>query len=1095
MKLKTTRSVGVLGLSPLFTIAIFLLFSGLAIAQTVTDIFPTRVTTGSKVTIIGTGFTNGDQSGITITNMGTGSKTFVSSTEMTFKITATTTSDRTGTLSITGVSSYSVSRTFNYIAPTSNSISNASENRVREVYTTWDQNNNGTGFWKSSDFSSGDTSTWPNDSHELLGFKMNYGGNDIIFSTGINDALLETQLGLLGVDVSASSTEYVSQDFKAYSTNGVSGKPNSNNYMGFADEIDGYTGSIVLNNAVRKTVYDVIIDGNKGLDMGTGIANFNNQADIRFYSGNGDVGSVTDGVPDLIITQIAQPGGSDVYYYADVDGNVVGRPIKLAFINSNDTRLYQWKVDFYRLDYSAGSTFETAIPTTASFGNGSTRGYRMAAFSLEDFGIDGSTYANIDDIDNINMGAGGSSDMAFMAYNKAAFDIKSPVISESPVSRFICRLPSVSSLVFSAEGSIEGASSTDPVEAARETITYTWFKNNIELGESSNTLTIPSGLTSADLINNNYKVRIANGYGAVDLPFTISKGGVPTYWDGSNWVLPAIYDDITINDEDRSLIFTANYNQSGDLVGCDCTVPAGNVVVIPDGSAMILFNTITVDPIIPATTEDGAAVAEVPAGSFTLQNNASLVQINDVVNSGDIKVERLADGLHTYDYVYWSSPVKDFDIANIPSTLKFEWHTNEGNANSSYGDWSAASGIMSIGRGYIARVPSSTSFTTPFFGVPNNGDIDWTVYKTSNGSLAAIDKHWNLVGNPYPSALNADTFLESNVAIEGSVYLWKHDVEIAEATDQSFYEDFPVNYGDQYVTWNHLGGSDPSGDFDGNIASGQAFFVQVLEGSDDASTITFTNDMRYDSGENDHNNSQFYRGSNQEGEIIEVEKQLLWLSLANENNKAFSTLIGYAEGATEGKDRLYDAYTNNEGFNMYSLISAEEKLSIQGLPLPFVDTNTVSLGFSLTENGIYRIAIGNLKGSLFETQEQAIYLEDTYSGVIHDLRVSPYSFTGEAGEFNDRFILRYTNIDATLSINDVSAANTFIYVKNEMLNVKSDSGIKAIKVYDINGRQVIAYSFNGQLNTINENFQFSKGVYLVSITLEDNIILTKKIIN
>ena len=1094
MKFKTTRTLKCLSLVQFFVLTILCFNANTATSQTVTNVFPTRVTTSSEVTIIGTGFTSGLASSISLPNISIGSKTFVSSTEMTFVITRSNTEasgDTTSTLSIGSVTFDSgVNRSFNYVGPSSKSVTDSSTYRVREVYTTWDQNNNGTGFWKSSDFVSGDTSTWPNDSHELLGFKMNYGGNDIIFSAGVNDNLLETELASLGVDVSATSTEYVSQDFKAYSTNGVSGKPNSNNYIGFADKIDGSTGTIVLNNTVRKTVYDVIIDGIKGLDMGTGIANFNNQADIRFYSGNGDIGAVNDGVPDLLITQIAQPGGSDVYYYADVDGNVVGRPVKLAFINNNNNRLYQWKVDFYRLDYSSGSTFETAIPTTASFGNGQNRGFRMAAFSLEDFGIDGSSNGDITDIDNINMGAGGSSDMAFMAYNKAAFDIKSPIINEAPISRFVCRLPTISDLIFNVDGNVEA-----PTSDTKETIHYRWFKNNIDLlNDDSNTLTIEAGLTDADLVDVNYRVRVENGYGAVDIPFTINKGGTPSYWDGSNWVLPTIYNNITINDEDRHLIFSDDYNETVDLVGCDCAVPAGKSVIIPSGSTITLYNEIMVESAIPAGFDgDGNATNALPAGSFILENNASLVQINDVINSGEIKVERTVNNLHAYDYVYWSSPVLNFNISNIPGDLKYEWHTNDTNANGTLGNWVTASGTMPIGRGFIARAPSTTSFTTTFSGLPNNGNIPWTVYKTNSGTQDVNDKHWNLIGNPYPSALNANKFLADNTTIEGSVYVWTHTQEASVIENQPYYENFAVNYGNQYVTWNHLGGSDPSDDFDGNIASGQAFFVQVLEGSaGTSSSINFTNNMRYDINENSFDNSQFYRSSNQE-EQLETEKQLIWLSLANENNTASSTLIGYADGATEGKDRLFDAYTNNTGLNLYSLTSQNEKLAIQGLPLPFTETNTVPLGYNLTENGIYKIAIGNVKGSLFVDEGQSIYIEDTYTGVIHNLRASPYTFLGEVGVSNDRFILRYTS--SSLSTNDINNSNTFAYVKDGMLNVTSESDIKAITVYDLNGKEIVFYKSKGQIRNINESFQFSKGLYLISITLEGNILVTKKIIN
>ncbi|MGJ8548492.1 T9SS sorting signal type C domain-containing protein [Winogradskyella wichelsiae] len=1098
--------------------AFLLLFSAVSFyAQTVTNIFPTRVTTGSKVTIIGSGFTDGDQSGISFSNnMGIGSQTFVSSSEMTFKITADGSGDRIETLSITGVSSYSASTTFNYIAPTSKSVSASNEIRVREVYTTWDQNGDGVNFWKSSDWnpsnSAAGKATWPNDSHELLGFKMNYGGNDIIFSTGVNNSFLETKLSALGVDVSATSTEYVSQEFKAYSTNGVSGKPNSNNYMGFADKIDGHEDSIVLNNAVRKTVYDVIIDGDHGLELGTGIANFNNQADIRFYSGNGDVGAVNDGIPDLLITQMAQPGGSDVYYYADVDGNVVGKPVRLSFVNhyeytapnSDETRLYQWRVDFYQLYHSSDATFETAIPITASFGNKQDRGFRMAALSLEDFGIDVSptaaAYENINSIDNINMGAGGSSDMSFMAYNKSAFDIKSPVIDKSPVSRFVCRFPS-SEFIFTALGRIEGtANSADP----KEKITYTWFENNNELSsESSETLvefTIPAGLYSTDLDDTNYRVRVANGYGAVDLPFTITEGGTPAYWDGTNWVLASVYTDnsISVPDGDRSLIVTADYNDPENVEGCDCTVPAGKNVTIPEGYAMTLYNSLTVEEEVAATTVDGVAVDAIPAATFTIEDDASLVQINDVENSGEIKVKRALDAseINQYDYVYWASPVAGFNISSISNTPTYQWDVNASNNGTGVGDWiSAASSVMTPGEGYIVRVANSqlSGFTTEFYGEPNNGPFSVDVFK-STGNYN--DSSWNLIGNPYPSAIDAEKFLTANTDIEGRVDIWTHDTALFSTVGAAdpFYDDFGVNYGNQYITFNSTGTStpDPSNTFDGKIASGQAFFVKVEDTSTSPSSVNFTNAMRHDN-EFAHDNSQFHRNSGENAGS--TEKQLVWLSLANENNHAISTLIGYAEGATEGKDRLYDAYTNNEGFNLYSLITEDEKLVIQGLPLPFVDTNTVPLGVELTQSGIYTVAIGNVKGSLFEGERgQDIYLEDTYNNVVHDLRTAPYTFTGEQGIFNDRFILRYTE-SVTLSVEEISNANTFAYINDAIFYVKSSKAIKSVEIYDISGKQITNYISNDNSDSFSTEFNFTKGVYVAAITLENGSIVTKKLIN
>ncbi|REG89275.1 T9SS type A sorting domain-containing protein [Winogradskyella sediminis] len=1077
-----------------------LLLSALSFSQVVTDIFPTRVTNGSVITILGTGFYDGLEEHIDSGYSGQSEATFVSSTEMTIKITVNQSSDYTRQLTVDGATINSgVDNNIHYVGPTNKTLTTTSSFRIVEMYTTWDHDGDGEGFWKSSYFNSSDKSTWPNDRHDLLGFKMNYGSGDIIFSTGVDDELLEDKLVDEGIDIT-DPTKYISQEFKAYSSRGITGKPHSSNFLAMADLIDGVENGRVLNSNVLATVYDVIIDGVNGLDLGTGITNFNKDAEIKFYSGNGNVGAI-DTVPDLVITQMAQPGGSgarDIYYYADVQGNVVGRPIRLRIDSNSQTRIYEWELDLYRLDLSSSVTYDNAYPNQSSFGTREHRPFTMVAFKLQDFGIDAT---NIEDVNNVNMAAGGSSDMAFMAYNKAAFEIKSPVITDAPVSRYFCRFPTSSNITFEATGAVEGGYST-PADSD-ETITYQWFENFAPMSAKSETIdayTFASGLTEAQIENKIFKVRVENAFGAIDIPFTISKGGTPTYWDGSDWILAPIYDGLTIKDEDKSLIFSNNYSESADLFGCDCTVSAGKVVTIPSGSKMTLVNTLTVEEEIPEFIEDGVTSPAVDAGIFTLEDDASLVQINNVENSGEIIKKRTVDGttLNGNDYIYWSSPVEDASFSSIPGNVTYEWHTNGANSISgTSGNWASASGTMSVGRGYIARVPQAIDYTATFNGVPNNGEINWSVYRTGSvGSMKPVEIDWNLIGNPYPSSINAIKFLEDNTDIEGSVYLWTHNRAATSSESDPFYNDsYGINYGDQYVAYNALGTSDPAGEFDGNIASGQGFFVQInkeIRNNTSSFGVTFTNDMRYDANEIGFDNSQFYRSSSDE--TIVLEKQLIWLSLVNENNKAMSTLVGYTNGATEGKDRLYDAYTNNEGFNLYSLISEDEKLVIQGLPLPFADSNTVPLGIEIEDSGIYQIAIGKVEGNLFEELEQDIYLEDTYTGVVHDLRSSPYSFTGEAGEFNDRFILRYTN-SSTLSTTEVAVSDTFAYINNATLYLKSSSLIKSATLYDMNGKQITNYNVNNNDNSFITEFRFSKGIYIVAITLDNGTVVTKKLIN
>ncbi len=93
--------------------------------------------------------------------------------------------------------------------------------------------------------------------------------------------------------------------------------------------------------------------------------------------------------------------------------------------------------------------------------NISDRPLAMVGLLLEDFDINPS---NIEDINNINALAGGKADIAFLAYNRDAFEIKAPVITELPLSRSLCVVPSDKDITFNVEATVDGGSTGDPKE-------------------------------------------------------------------------------------------------------------------------------------------------------------------------------------------------------------------------------------------------------------------------------------------------------------------------------------------------------------------------------------------------------------------------------------------------------------------------------------------------------------------------------------------------------------------------------------------------------------------------------------------------------
>ncbi|UTN05090.1 T9SS sorting signal type C domain-containing protein [Flavobacterium bizetiae] len=549
-----------------------------------------------------------------------------------------------------------------------------------------------------------------------------------------------------------------------------------------------------------------------------------------------------------------------------------------------------------------------------------------------------------------------------------------------------------------------------------------------------------------------------------DAKMAVTFIDVPVTYNGSGTV-PA----------NTSIIVKNNITLNSSIEVCSCTIDPGKILTIPLDKVLTVKENITV----------GAA------GKLLVENGGSLVQTNkNAIYTGatnSFELQRNSQPVRRQDYTYWSSPVTEasgFTLKKLsPNTDPGKYYRYD----PATGWVLIANGALSMkeGVGYIVRAPETNSSTVgsiypaSFIGIPNNGDLSFT----------PTENKFNLIGNPYPSSLDAVAFIKKNTGnITGALYFWTHNTLPAN-TDPAQANKYFYTTNDYAVfnlTGSVAGGKAAPSDKNssnipnGKVGSGQGFFVRGLTNV----PLIFTNDMRL--GES---NSQYFKTTSST-----TEKGLIWLNFTNEQGAFKQTLVGYLDDATNDFDNDYDAITfNGNAYVDFYSVNETKKLTIQGRALPFDNVDKVPLGYRTTIAGNFTISIDHVEGLL---NEQPVFLEDKSTGVIHDLRSSDYTFSTEIGTFTERLILRYKT-DKTLGTDDFGNLENGILlsVKNKVINLMSSKeDIKEVSVFDITGKLLYNKKKVGNNELQIQNLQSGNQVLLVKITLENNFTVTKKII-
>jgi len=535
-----------------------------------------------------------------------------------------------------------------------------------------------------------------------------------------------------------------------------------------------------------------------------------------------------------------------------------------------------------------------------------------------------------------------------------------------------------------------------------------------------------------------------------------------------------------------------NWSETRGGATCNCTPEAVTDVTIPTG----LSATISTSIEIAELNTETSSVITIEAtgglklngnlllnGKILLKNNANssayLLDNGSITTGGSSIAESqlFLDG-NAYHYVSSAIPnVATTAIQYIGGYLNRNVYQYDETAADNWGDaittndftgWVAPAANLNTAEGFAVYVPYDYSFTL-------SGTTFHTGNYSTNISLTNIFgvsyDGWNMVGNPYPSGIDAVTFLSENSAVtDGNLWLWDDDHSTA--------TDYTTDYSSaDYIQINQVGAISPSqtgSTFNGVVPANQAFIVKSVVSS---GTLNFTNTQRTASV------SYLLKKSNVSEVNTSIEKIKLSLS-ATQNSLYNETLIAFLPEATDKMDNGFDGIKRkgNPNISFYS-ISGEFDLGIQSLPAINQEAE-VELGFDCNLAGEYSIGIKELN---FNT-EYNIILRDNVLGINTNLLENNYVFSSAKGQFRNRFtlVISVNNIlpETNASAEEKQAVSIMQANQNLIITNISDEDIDQayLRIIDLRGKVVFSIPvslYQGEQKNI-EIPKF-KGIYVTEI--------------
>ena len=369
---------------------------------------------------------------------------------------------------------------------------------------------------------------------------------------------------------------------------------------------------------------------------------------------------------------------------------------------------------------------------------------------------------------------------------------------------------------------------------------------------------------------------------------------------------------------------------------------------------------------------------------------------------------------------------------------------------------------LSPGVGYAVS-PSGTNFA--FSGALNNGAQNATI--AYNGNTADAFRGYNLIGNPYPSALNWNNVWANtaNQAAVGST-IWFNSNEAT----------FP--------TYNGSGTVGVPSDVKGYIPPMQGFWVLASEAANSTSltnkTLSFDNTMRSHGPATGSNPLRAPQSAASENQLIRLQ--------ATNGTTTDETVLYFNSQAA-------DTYDNYDSRKMMSSNAAQIYTLLDGMPIVINGMNTIPynaeipVAFKTVTAGEHTIKATEFSNF---TSGESLLLTDKTLNRVTDLSSSDYIFTSSVGTDVNRFALTIQRVSTSVAGNNTQ--NSLQVVQSagriQILLPSFEPGAVAY-VFNNIGQITAKSSITGTVTTMSQNLP--AGVYIVKVMTGTDE-LTEKII-